>query len=309
VEEVNGPPRAPTSTYNNGNVGIGTTNPTDNLYIQKPDAGITLDTSANQHAGLILKENSVAEDAFLWRDTTGQPAVEIIGYGNAPILFYTGSAVQTAIMANGNVGIGTQSPTTNLEVVGGSNSQGTIRVNSGGYSSYGWMRAGSLKYSNYLHTNDGLYWANASGADMMNLTAGGNLWIAGALTQNSDARLKTNIISLASSTLDHLLALNPVTYNWKDQSRGIDTQVGFIAQDVQEIFPALVTRSAATTTFTPDGTLTLNYIGLIPYIVQSIEELTHKLATRVETKQLCIQKSDGTDVCVTGDQLAALLAK
>jgi hypothetical protein len=30
---------------------------------------------------------------------------------------------------------------------------------------------------------------------------------------------------------------------------------------------------------------------------------------RVEAKQLCVQKSDGSDVCITGDQLTALLEK
>ena len=151
----------------------------------------------------------------------------------------------------------------------------------------------------------------------------GNATLAGNLIQNSDQRLKTNIQSLdTSDSLAAINALNPVTFNWIDPAKGFVPQYGFVAQDVQRIFPNLVSVTAPTA-LTPDGTLSLNYIDLIAPIVKAIQQLdqeltslasaiaslaesfTTKLVTagEVDTTKLCIQ---GT--CVTGSQLNALLA-
>ena len=66
----------------------------------------------------------------------------------------------------------------------------------------------------------------------------GNATLAGSLVQSSDQRLKTNIQGLdASSSLAAIDALNPVTFNWIDPSEGATPQLGFIAQQVQSVFP------------------------------------------------------------------------
>jgi hypothetical protein len=157
---------------------------------------------------------------------------------------------------------------------------------------------------------------------------GGNAQLSGTLTQNSDQRLKTNIESLdASSTLTLIDQLNPVTFNWIDPNQGNGIQVGFIAQQVQAIFPELVSTTSATA-LTPGGTLGLNYIGLVAPAISAIQALSSEVQNliaevqgfaqsftsavgnfgKVNTQQLCITDSAGTPICVTGDQLAALLA-
>jgi len=59
---------------------------------------------------------------------------------------------------------------------------------------------------------------------------------AAAFGSFSDARLKENIQDLPSQ-LDNILALRPVEFDYKD---GSGHQIGFIAQEVQEIYPDLV---------------------------------------------------------------------
>jgi hypothetical protein len=81
--------------------------------------------------------------------------------------------------------------------------------------------------------------------------------------------------------------------------------------------PDLVSTTSPTA-LTPDGTLGLNYIGLISPIVKavqaiyadvlSLEQTVSGYAQSFTTNKLCVNKSDGTPVCVTGDQLNALLA-
>lgn len=91
----------------------------------------------------------------------------------------------------------------------------------------------------------------------------------GVWTYTSDFNLKTNIVSL-SSTLQNILNLNPVNFNYKTEPNAPPI-AGFIAQEVQTNFPLLVSRNIL-----PDGTedpyLSLSQTGLIPYIVKAIQE-------------------------------------
>jgi hypothetical protein len=162
---------------------------------------------------------------------------------------------------------------------------------------------------------------------------GGNARLSGTLTQSSDRRLKTNIQGLdASTSLAAINSLSPVAYDWIDPEKGGIRQYGFIAQQVQQVFPNLVSTTSATA-LTPDGTLGLNYLGLIAPVIRAIQALSTEIASlensiagfsesfttreltftratgdEIDAKKLCLQKSDGSNMCVTGDQLAAALS-
>lgn len=84
----------------------------------------------------------------------------------------------------------------------------------------------------------------------------------------SDLRLKTNIVNLNGS-LDRLLQLQGVTYNFKSNPTG-DQIAGFIAQDVQKVLPDLVGKDV-------NGYLNLNKEGMIPYIVEAVKTQNGKL--------------------------------
>jgi hypothetical protein len=121
----------------------------------------------------------------------------------------------------------------------------------------------------------------------------------------------------ASSTLSAIASLDPVLFNWVNPNMGSGPQVGFIAQEVQHVFPFLVSTTSPTS-LTPDGTLGVNYIGFIAPIVKAIQALATEVHTieqtiagfaqSLTTNRLCVNKSDGTPVCVTGDQLASVIA-
>ena len=66
----------------------------------------------------------------------------------------------------------------------------------------------------------------------------------------------------ASVALDDLNKNNPTVYI---------KEFGFIAQEVKELFPELVEESG-------DGLMAINYIGLIPLLVESLKELNKKVA-------------------------------
>ena len=83
----------------------------------------------------------------------------------------------------------------------------------------------------------------------------------------SDSRLKTNVKPLTSS-LSKLLQLEGKSYNWIDKSKSPETQMGYIAQEVEKIWPELVTTNEST------GFKGINYIGLIAPITEAIKDLT-----------------------------------
>ncbi|MGB2171787.1 MAG: tail fiber domain-containing protein, partial [Flavobacteriaceae bacterium] len=73
------------------------------------------------------------------------------------------------------------------------------------------------------------------------LTNAGNVTIDGALTQNSDIRLKDNIMPL-TGVLSKLMQLSGNRYTWRDQP-GEGTQIGLLAQEVEAQFPELVSTN------------------------------------------------------------------
>ena len=60
---------------------------------------------------------------------------------------------------------------------------------------------------------------------------------------SSDERLKKNVAPLPAGSIDRLLALRGVTYEWREpgvENRRTGAQMGFIAQEVERVFPAWV---------------------------------------------------------------------
>jgi hypothetical protein len=104
---------------------------------------------------------------------------------------------------------------------------------------------------------------------------GYKLEVAGAagatvFTSTSDIRFKRDIAPLKGS-LARIELLRGVSYRWrKDEfaQRGFDdkAQVGFIAQELEQVLPELVSTGA-------DGFKSVAYTGVIPVVVEAVKEL------------------------------------
>ena len=97
----------------------------------------------------------------------------------------------------------------------------------------------------------------------------GDATLAGDLTINSDERLKDNIQPLGS-TLNKLHQIEGKTYSFKKDEEHTP-KIGVLAQEVQAVFPELVTEGA-------DGILSVNYQGLVPVLINAINEQDAKIA-------------------------------
>jgi hypothetical protein len=124
-----------------------------------------------------------------------------------------------------------------------------------------------------IDTSNGLGGNNPSNAFVVNYD--GSATLSGDLTINSDARLKSNIISLGS-TLAKLMMIDGKSYTIKTNQA--ESKIGLLAQEVQKVFPELVK-----TTKDKDNTLSVNYQGLIPVLINAIKEQQKQI---IELKKL-----------------------
>jgi hypothetical protein len=97
----------------------------------------------------------------------------------------------------------------------------------------------------------------------------GDATLAGDLTVNSDARLKSNIVSLGS-TLAKLMKIDGKSYTMKSNEKV--NKIGLLAQEIEEVFPELVKSG-----MDKNETLSVNYQGLIPVLINAIKEQQEEL--------------------------------
>lgn len=81
----------------------------------------------------------------------------------------------------------------------------------------------------------------------------------------SDGRLK-NVESQMTGTLDKLLQIKGVYFTWKDQMYGKGRQAGVIAQDVEKVFPELVSTDG-------EGKKSADYQRLTAPIIEALREM------------------------------------
>ncbi|MBI4091414.1 tail fiber domain-containing protein, partial [candidate division WWE3 bacterium] len=86
----------------------------------------------------------------------------------------------------------------------------------------------------------------------------------GIIACSSDINLKKNITDLEYG-LDSLMSLHPVSFNWKSENDDSSKSLGFIAQEVEQVIPKLVSTDT-------NGYKELNTIGLVPVLVKGLQE-------------------------------------
>ena len=124
---------------------------------------------------------------------------------------------------------------------------------------------GSLTVDNVVM--DGTTIGHSSDTDLMTL-ASGSLTVAGDVILSSDARLKSNIVTLGP-TLISLMQLDAKRYTMK-ADKGQKQKIGLLAQEVQKVFPELVSEDK-------NGMLAVNYQALVPVLINALKEQEGKI--------------------------------
>ncbi len=343
-----------------GNVGIGTTSPQAPLYVK----GTYTDPSLTAYRGIFSIDSAGGNMLDIGSNSSVSPYafwLQVKQPNNGGATFPL-----SLNPLGGNVGIGIAAPAAKLQVNTGTDQNFIVLAgaslgltNGIGVSSVNdinsTLKAMGFNASSYAFLNGNVGIASTSpwrtlsvtgtvgfdgltagaGAGALCLSANKEVtYSAGAGCTGSSQRFKHDIAPLdASTSLDEVLRLNPVSFVYNDDIGVAGSQVGLIAEQVQQIDPRLVATDASGTPFT------VKYENLTAVLAAAIQHLAHKLddlantvasfadhfttsdltftratgdyltVNHLHAGEACLPKSDGSEVCVTGDQLAALLSQ
>lgn len=260
----------------NGNIII---NPTDDA------AGNLLS------GGALLFGNAASGEGIASRRTTGA--------GQWGLDFYTSSKDRLSIQTNGNIVV---NPTN--DATGGLTSGGALLF--GGYSSgegIASIRTAGSSWQNgltfYTNYEDRLFIGN-NGVSYFygNVDAYNYYMYSRGYVTTSDAKFKKDIQTI-TSPLEKIKQLRGVTYNFNnekypDMDFGNEKQYGFIAQEVEKVFPEMVKTGEYSKNPKDRNSVTEDYKGveyqkMIPVLLEAIKEQQKEIEL-LQTKVASLEK-------------------
>ena len=201
------------------------------------------------------------------------------GYGSISLLTgYVNSAPFAGLTINGpSVPVNITSTGLGIGFFGASppNPQAAIDM-SGDIISRGFY--GGLWMSGTSSSGNFGFWTNPNGQAIAYIDTSGNYH------QVSDRNLKRDIASL-ENTLDRLLQLRPVSYHFRSEATNSPATLGFIAQEVQPLFPEAVGEQT-------NGVKDLVYSELVPVAIRSIQELDQKVEAGSRRSEVRSQETE-----------------
>jgi len=213
----------------------------------------------------------------------------------------TTASTQIKVANNGKVGIGMTNPAYRLDV------QGAIRFSLYGEGWENIFLDGNNQWGApqfYSPGNQFMIGTNPYPVNGMYV----NWFYYKNINNYSDEKLKENIKPLGKS-LSKLLTLEGKSYNWKKdtfpnkipdfEEMSEKKTFGFIAQDLEKAFPELVQVPNSVCEY-----YTINYIGLIPVLVEAIKEQQNQ----IEHLQAKVNESE-YDMMLLMEQITACCQK
>jgi len=279
-------------TLRNGKVGIGTTSPAS--YSKLDVTGLvrigpsrTTYVDASEDAGIAGKIFVSSDGVGDFSQEAGHLVIQARTHTSVyrDIIFAGGINNASDLMritGEGSVGIGTTTPQAKLHLANSNSDPVSIALQN------------STRYYKIEVNSGNLQFFDISAyAERMRISSNGSIGAPNGtnIYNASDERLKQNISTL-SNGIDVINALNPVQFNWVDnfeESENGKNLYGFIAQEVQEVFPDAVEsfgNSVEIDDTVVENPLTVRDKFFIPVLVKAMQEqqaLIESLTARIAT--------------------------
>ena len=265
-----------------GDVGIGTTGPATKLHVVGgSDANIRV-KSASYRSGIFIDRpntNTTMGSALVLDSDQSyrlgtQSYYHMAMYQNGTTQIWGGGSVGICVDGSGNVGVGFTSPNDQTSIgykslhVDSTNGAMLVLSKQAGPLAKMFQDVNGLGFSleGSGYTNQNIRWkaGQISGAtdSHMLLNSSGNLTVTGVVTANSDIRLKSNIRPIENA-LDIVNSLSGKLYTKEE----IDDQVGFIAQEVEQILPSVVHTDDSEEKYK-----SINYASMVALLTEAIKQ-------------------------------------
>ena len=237
---------------NSGNLGINITNPTQKLHV----SGNAIVTGITR-----IGNGTASSPAYQFVDDTN---TGMFRADSDNLAFSTGGTERFRINGSGHINIG-QSSSSNP---GDGNTTVGTSLRSVGDAFFSRDDAEAL-YANRNDAGKVAVWRLAG------VEKGSISLASGGATYNttSDLRLKQDIEPLVAT--DKLMAMNPVSYNWKVDPDG-PRSMGFIAQEMAEIMPEAVSTGN-------NEMMQMDYGRITPILVSALQD-AHKKIEELESR-------------------------
>ena len=245
-----------------GNVSIGTSSALGKLHVHEGarNGGYAINGSRNglviedsQHAGMSIcggaGNGGTASIAF----PNGSSNIDgLISYNldGRYFEFHVGGSERLRIMSDGRIAKGRTSAIAGADITHEYNSS-----NGPGLLIHSTDTSGNAHDQVHFRRNN-------SKVGSISTTSSGTTY-----NTTSDIRLKQDIEPLVAT--DKLMAMNPVSYNWKADPNG-PRSMGFIAQEMQEIMPEAVSTGE-------DDMMSMDYGRITPILVSALQDAHRKI--------------------------------
>jgi len=271
-----------------GNIGIGTTNPTNALSVEATVSNDFLaefkqgDSTAGQSFGINIQAGTNSSDYPLRiANQAGTEYMRVGGDGNVGIgetsplgnLHIKSADASATVSSNADELVVEGSGHSGISILSGSSSSGLIY-----FADSGSVNIGQISYahgSNAMSfgTNSSV-WMAISSAGVVNLAQlGASLDVqtdgSKNLITSSDKRLKNDLGELKSG-LKEILKLKPKYFSWKNDKENKKT-LGFMAQDVNPIIPEAAPHDKE------NDSWGFNTRAVVAHLVKAVQELNNKI--------------------------------